>query len=195
MCSEKGQTLLELVVVVAVSVIIVGALVFATIASLRNAQFSKNQALATKLAQEGIERVRIGRDRNICINNMTGFTPPVNSWNGESSNTGCPGPGAIWSYHISGDCDRPDLTPPALCVFNIGPSGQLTLIISGFQPTASNPLPSGAETPSGSTAFKRVILLSDKDDFGNQKEITAVVAWTDFSGYHESRITTVLRRI
>jgi DNA-binding NarL/FixJ family response regulator len=41
-----------------VAIIVVGALTFATIASLRNAQFSQNQAQATKLAQEGLEKVK-----------------------------------------------------------------------------------------------------------------------------------------
>ncbi len=62
--NEKGQTLMELIVVSSVSIIIIGALVFATISSLRNAQFAKNQAQATKLAQDGIEKVRSLRDRN-----------------------------------------------------------------------------------------------------------------------------------
>lgn len=64
MLTEKGQTLLELVVVVTVIVFVVAALTFATIASLRNANFAQNQAQATKLAQEGLETVRSLRDRD-----------------------------------------------------------------------------------------------------------------------------------
>lgn len=63
-CRQAGQSLIELIVVISVVAMVVGSLVFATIASLRNAQFSKNQSLATKLAQEGIEKVRSIRDRN-----------------------------------------------------------------------------------------------------------------------------------
>ncbi len=70
--SERGQSLIELVVVVAVIVIIVGALVFATIASLRNSDLAKNQAQATKLAQEGLEKVRSLRDRNGSVQYQTG---------------------------------------------------------------------------------------------------------------------------
>lgn len=64
MSSEKGQTLLELVVAITVAVLVLGSLVFATITSLRNAQLAKNQAQATKLAQEGLEDIRTLRDRN-----------------------------------------------------------------------------------------------------------------------------------
>src|SRR3989338_7550054 len=108
---DKGQTLLELVVVMGVSVLVIGALVFATISSLRNAQFSKNQTLATKLAQERIERVRTARDRNHIIT-ISGVTA-INSWDGNSSST-CAGNALIkedslWCYQIPGDCDNPGI--------------------------------------------------------------------------------------
>ncbi len=64
MRSDRGQSLMELVVVIAVIIIVVSALTFATIASLRNASFSQNQAQATKLAQEGVEKLRSLRDRD-----------------------------------------------------------------------------------------------------------------------------------
>src|SRR5688500_13500203 len=75
---QRGGSLLELVVVVAVGVLVVAALSFATISSLRNSQLAKNQAQATKLAQEGIERVRAMRDRNDDI------TIGSNNWNWQS---------------------------------------------------------------------------------------------------------------
>lgn len=67
MLNEKGQTLLELIVAIAVAVLVLGSLVFATITSLRNAQLAKNQAQATKLAQEGLEKVRTIRDRDSTV--------------------------------------------------------------------------------------------------------------------------------
>lgn len=65
MCiKEKGQTLIELIVVMAVGIVIITALTFAAIYTLRNANFAKNQAQATKLAQGGMETVRSIRDRD-----------------------------------------------------------------------------------------------------------------------------------
>ncbi|KKQ78266.1 MAG: hypothetical protein US99_C0027G0005 [Candidatus Daviesbacteria bacterium GW2011_GWF2_38_6] len=64
MLTNKGQTLIEVIVVAMVGILVVTALTFAVIFSLRNASFAKNQSQATKLAQEGIERVRGLRDRN-----------------------------------------------------------------------------------------------------------------------------------
>lgn len=177
MLSSKGQTLLELVVVISVCVLVVGALVFATIASLRNAQFAKNQAQATKLAQEGIERVRVGRDRNQCINNLD---PGVQSWNGNSSNTACSGAGSIWGYQITDNCGSSSL--PTYCYLKVLPDG--TLNYAGV----SKDIPANAEVIP--PAFKRAVIIAD--DSSNSKRVTVVVQWNDFSGSHQSRLTTIL---
>lgn len=194
MCSkrkrESGQSLMELVVVVAVIVVVVGALTFATIASLRNAQFSKNQAQATKLAQEGLERVRLSRDRNQPITH-SGALGNVVSWNGNTQ-----GQGKFWDYQINGNCGNVALAPPVYCFFNIDSSGKLSYLAAWGQNPASadqSALPSNAESI---PPFKRAVIVSDDSTtFQVQKKITVVVTWTDFSGYHESRLTTILRRI
>lgn len=190
--NQTGQTLMELIVVVAVSVIVVGALVFATIASLRNASFSKNQAQATKLAQEGIERVRAGRDRNQCISNLD---TNVHSWNSNSSNTNCPGSGSIWAYQITGSSNNcENLTVSSKCYFKVVDSnGSLTMIAYNFTPSTPIPFPLSAEPIA---PFQRAIILSDDPaTYQNQKTVTSIVRWTDFSGPHESKLTTILRRI
>ena len=185
MYSEKGQSLIELVVVVAVLVIVITALTFATIGSLRNAQFSKNQVQATKLAQEGLEWARVGRDRNQCIINLD---TSVNSWNGSVS---CPGSsGAVWSYPITGtssNCEN--LTTSSKCYFKVDPSGSLNMV--GYSQTIFPQLFAESIQP----IFRRVITLSDDASFASQKTVTAIVTWTDFSGPHESRLTTILRKI
>ena len=65
---EKGQSLIEVMIAVTVGILVVTALTFATIFSLRNANFAKSSAQATKLAQEGIEKVRTLRDRDGAVN-------------------------------------------------------------------------------------------------------------------------------
>ena len=188
---EAGQTLLELIIVVSVSVIIIGALVFATISSLRNAQFSKNQSQATKLAQAGIEQVRIGRDRNQCVN-ILGTS--VNSWNGNSSNQSCPGAGSVWGYQITGiagNCEN--TTVPSKCYFRVDSTGSLS--VNGFS-RASFPDDVAEGIPAVSPVFRRVIVLSDDaTTYGSQKTVTAIVKWVDFSGSHQSQLTTILRNL
>src|SRR5689334_17998405 len=92
--NQKGQTLLELIVVMAVSVIITGALVFAIISSLRNAQFAKNQAQATKLAQEEIEKVRSLRDRRTTFPAYQMGNRTIDSWADQD----------FWDVQISQNC-------------------------------------------------------------------------------------------
>ncbi len=186
MKSEGGQTLLELVVVVAVSVLVVGALVFTVIASLRNAGFAKNQAQATKLAQEGIELVRTGRDRDVSIFSLPASPdcPALDTWNGTGSS------GSIWGCKIYNTCGS-----GGNCYLNVDDTGSnagaLTYITT-YTPTPTQELPLGAENI---PPFKRAVMISDdQSTFSSQKTVTVIVTWSDFSGEHQSRLTTILRK-
>lgn len=180
---EKGQTLLELIVVITVSAIIIGALVFATISSLRNTQLSKNQAQATKLAQEAIEKVRSGRDRGSPIaGSFTIGGASIDSWQDPD----------LWSNQINGNCGNNTFVPPTFCYFKFNSSGAFQYLIS------DRDIPSSAEDPLGDGKFKRVVILSDEaanNLYQVQKNVTVIVRWHDFSGDHDSRLTTILRKI
>ena len=59
---EKGQSLIEVLVALALVVLVILALIAVTTISVRNATFAKNQSLATNYAQEAIEGARELRD-------------------------------------------------------------------------------------------------------------------------------------
>lgn len=61
---EKGQSLVEVLIALAVILVVVLALVVAVTYSIRNAAFGRNQALATKYAQENLERIRAYKEQN-----------------------------------------------------------------------------------------------------------------------------------
>lgn len=61
---SKGQTLVETIIALAVATLIVSALVVGATVSIKNARLAKDQSLATKYAQEAIERARSYRDQN-----------------------------------------------------------------------------------------------------------------------------------
>jgi type II secretory pathway pseudopilin PulG len=65
--TQKGQTLIEAIVAIGVAVLVMSGLVVAVISAVKNAQFAKNQSLATKYALEGMELVRQDRDTNWAI--------------------------------------------------------------------------------------------------------------------------------
>ncbi len=197
--TERGQSLIELIVVITVTVLIVGALTFATISALRNAQFATNQAQATKLAQDGIEKVRIGRDRNQCIKNLDSLGTQVNSWDGNNSSIDCNNlSGSIWDYRIGGGhCGDSDIqgSSPTYCYFNIKNDGILEYLTS-YSPKKDMKYPPNVEEVGSS--FKRMVILSDyseNDSFKTQKTVTVIVAWNDFSGFHESKLTTILGKL
>lgn len=62
--AEQGQTLVEVMIALGAAILIITSLVAGVATAVRNTRFSKNQALATKYAQEGMEEVRIYRDQN-----------------------------------------------------------------------------------------------------------------------------------
>lgn len=61
--SQRGQTLIEILIALAVVVLVLVAVVSRVVESVRNANFARNQLLATRFAQEGIEWTRSQRDR------------------------------------------------------------------------------------------------------------------------------------
>lgn len=170
---QQGQSLMELIVVITVVVFVVGALTFATIASLRNAAFAQNQAQATKLAQEGIEKVRSVRDRDSLIRTDIDYSSssPLRNINKFSELYSVELAHAICNT-VAGD------TP---CYFRFD-SGILTKVTNvDFETTGS---------------LKRQILIGDQtSSTDTQKTVTVIVQWTDFSGPHESKLTTILRKL
>ncbi len=62
MIRKNGQSLIEVIVAMAVAIIITSGLLVAVIVAVRNSQFAKNQVQATKFAQEGMENARQERD-------------------------------------------------------------------------------------------------------------------------------------
>lgn len=176
---NKGQSLIEVIVAVTVGVLIVGALTFAVLFSLRNAKFSQNQNQATKLAQEGIERVRAERDRSSQMINAFPTPPYSRSWGSQD----------FWNYKISGDCSNGILF--TFSSDNIG-GGMSYLACSN----PNNYFDAHPETDTGTNPFQRGIIVNDDaGTYASQKKATVIVIWRDATGSHESRLTTILRKL
>lgn len=196
MGNEKGQSLAEVIVAATVGILVVSALTFATIFSLRNANYAKTAAQATKLAQEGIERVRTGRDRNQIISGLTGSS--VVSWNGNGGSAACLARSdvqsdSIWCYPITGGCDNPlPSGDDGKCYFVVDANGALDN--RGYDLTSFPTRPE--DIPSSNQVFQRVVLLSDDStSYSTQKKVTVIVRWTDFAGIRESKLVTILRKL
>lgn len=74
MKEQAGQTLIEVLVGLSAAVVVIAAITSAALTSLNNAQYSRDQNLATQYAQQGMELVRNMRDLDIASVSAT-FLP------------------------------------------------------------------------------------------------------------------------
>lgn len=179
--SGKGQSLMELVVGVSLITIVVGAVAVITTYGLRNSQFSKNQAQATKLAQENIEKVRTIKSSNygICFIGL----PACSSWEavwtlGTESyskfETDCAATGCKFSLLLSG-CTIPGDGSPQVCLQQLSATANPVNLQEGFT---------------------YEILISNEPEVGaSQKRVTSRVFWTDTTGDHSSDLVTVFSKL
>lgn len=176
---QTGQTLIELIISIALILIIITGVTILTVQGLQNSQFSRNQVQATKLAQEGIEKIRTIRDNN--------FT--VCGWVGNATQ---PAPNGLWGAN----CPVPGcryLIYPSESVCDTGATSSLWI----------NYMPNTAITETlniSGVVFKRSVLVTNATDLTgasntNVKNIDVIVSWTDSSGTHESKVSTQLSRI
>lgn len=183
---QSGQSLLEVVVVIAVGIIVVSALVFATIASIRNAQFAKNQALATKLAQEGIEKIKTIRDLDVAGSVEFAYR------NG-SATISTVKFSDLWGLELNQSCNTAATSEVKIpCYFTLvsAPLVQGSTKIMGTNNNADT-----FEVLNAGMFRRQVQIKDEHSSFTNEKNITVIVRWTDFSGNHESKLTTILRKI
>ncbi|MEX0616787.1 MAG: prepilin-type N-terminal cleavage/methylation domain-containing protein [Candidatus Woykebacteria bacterium] len=130
--SKKGQTLIEVLIALAVGAIFITAILGLATRSNRNANFARNQEQASKLGQQGIEIVRnikalndpraiIPRKDGAPCNQLTNFNglfecdlpdtpcgshcddPPLTNFVSTSDNYVNPSYGLRYAFHVSGD--------------------------------------------------------------------------------------------
>lgn len=70
-CSKNGQSLVEVLVSLSIATLVLSAITVGVVYSLRNAQFSKNQNLASQYASEGMEIIRQIRDDKSTLASFT----------------------------------------------------------------------------------------------------------------------------
>lgn len=126
----KGQTLIEVLLALGTAVVVLSATVVAVLSALNNAQFSKNQNIATQYAQEGMEVMRNMRNSNwtlfssyasdqYCLNqnstDLSGRNRTIQGCAGGSSTNGQNV--GIYARQVdieanSSDCSAPTPPPP-----------------------------------------------------------------------------------
>ena len=159
---QKGQSLLELAIFIGIILVMTTGLVINVINGLRDSQTSQNQLQATKLAQEGLDQVKVIKDRN-CAVNLSGIATPY-----------------LWL----------DSTPPVIW-------DQTSIDSRIFKPTLDrfgncrlDQFTSGESIP-GSIFLREINLQGASSE---QKTVVSTVSWTDATGAHLSKLSTILIR-
>lgn len=174
--SVQGQSLIEVIIASAAGILIVAALVFTTLFSLRNANFAKTSAQATKLAQEGIEKVRTIRNRDVLGSVYFTACPPEPESCSPSNGGDVPTASKfsdLWVIKMRDSCDP--------CYFILNNN-----VLNQSVPTGFDDLGNG---------LKRQVQISDDANYDIQKTITVIVQWSDATGPHESKLVTILRKL
>lgn len=182
---EDGQSMIEVIVVLGVTVIVVLALVIAVLTGLKNNQFAQNQSKATKYAQEAIDKIRVIRDRDSWVYFNDTTLPDPCSISGTRSR--CPF-GVVWGYRLSDLMANPcanDSDTPLGCKF--------------FVKVDVNELYLDEVQDDLGEGFSREIIIADDPDplnsrYTQEKNVIVKVKWLDSSGEHQSNIQTQLTK-
>lgn len=159
---QKGQSILEIIITLSVLSLVLGGLVIVVVNGLKNSQFSKNQSIATKLAEEGLDTVRSMKSKEQC---SVMFGATAYYWINK------PSAQLIWSQAQFS-------APLAPTTYNLDPTScNLNISTPELIPNNSN--------------FKRQITL-EKDGSSNRLKVTSIVSWNDISGPHQSKLFTIL---
>lgn len=176
---QQGQSLIELVISLALILIVITGVSILTVNGLKNSQFSRNQVQATKLAQEGVEKMRTIRDNSFTIcghATQSNIIVPNGLWGAS-----CPSPG----------CRYLIMPTAAMCGGVVTSSLWINYTSS---PTIFENISNGGVT------FQRIITVTNGTDLSgaanvNIKSVNVTVTWKDSSGAHNSNVETVLSRI
>ena len=185
----QGQSLIEVLIAVAVGTVIITSLLGLATRANRNANFARAQGQASKLAQQGLEIVR-----NIeTLNKDNAITLPVI----------CADPSNNWTALYSNNCNLADPTR-----FRLVPP-----------PDASCPITSWCLEATTETEaitydnfnFKRTVEISDTTgvsachtvgppvgndfDHTDSKQVTVEVVWEDPTGSHETKASTCINNL
>jgi Tfp pilus assembly protein PilV len=168
--TEKGQSLVEVVIALGIAITIVIAFTNATLSSVRNSQFAKDQNQATKHVQESLEIIRAIRDQDSTV----GGSP----WS------------ALWTTNLSGaNSGNSAYTGKCYTLDKTGVSYSFTMSEAGGSGSCSDTNDAVIDTQ-----FKRKINISNDTTSIDKKLIRVRVYWTDAKGTHSSDISTYLTK-
>lgn len=168
---RAGQTLIEVLIAFAVTVLIGVGLVSAGLSTQRAAASARNEAQATKLAQEYIERVRVMRDSR-------GWDDFKSSGLGDSNgnfDVTTPDPNVISTWVFANSWSN---SAPTYCLGNLGGSSPLE----------------GKSVKAGNTEFCRKVRVTNNSSTALGISVAVEVGWKEGENIKSSKAETVISR-
>lgn len=174
---QKGESLVEITIAIGVILLVLGALTITILVGLKNSQFAQNSLQATKLAQAGMENIKLFRNRNIPIC-VTEGPPPIDNY--------------YW--------DDRDLVNQPVLWDESGWNGEVKFFFQaneddecGLSDSASYEQAEGLIE----SKFKRLVNITyvpddDLDVYTNKIKFEVEVSWEDSGGEHKSELVTIL---
>lgn len=166
--NQKGQSLLEITISLGLILIVVTALTITTVNGIKNSQLSQNQLQATKLAQEGLEKVRQIRELNCPVRLSDSGSWTEYKWYGFD-------PLLIWDKALG-------LTGKDFRFNTLNETPSCALSESSADSSLNDP-----------KFIRKINLITDTS--ARTVKVTSSVSWTDFSGDHKTELTTILSDI
>lgn len=166
----KGQTLIEVLIALSIAVVIVTAVAVSVLSALNNAQFTKNQNMATQYVQEGMEIVRNIRNSNWdSFKNLSGaYCLDKNSADliakvpqDMNFENGCPHPGVppqnldIFARQVNIEYAPVPSTAPAPCSNS---ERKVTVLVSWASGKCTNPSDVYCHSAKVSSCFNDVVV-------------------------------------
>lgn len=161
--NERGQSLLEIAVSLGLVALIITILTITTLNGLRNSQFAKNQVLASSYAQQGVELIKVMRQKD-CVIKLTNTTQTY-KWFDDNGD-----PLLVWTS-----------TDPAFSPTDQNNNYFIANTSSTNCELVQNNLGELLEDGLFSRRTKLEIVSA------GVMRVTVIVNWTDFSGQHEAK--------
>ncbi len=187
--NQKGQTLIEVLVAIAIGTLVVTAILGLATRSTRNANFARTSEQATKLSQQGLEIVRNIRD--VDADDSIDLFAPVSKWS-EIYNQDLIDSAAPFGTEfklLSPDCG----TTPVSASWCLSDNTALPeTITNDNQNFIRRVFIADTARPGGVSDCHTA---DNNFDEGDSKQVTVVVEWTDPVGSHEAKVVTCLNNI
>lgn len=194
---QKGQTLIEAIIAIAIGTLIIAAILGLATRSNRNANFARSSTQASKLSQQGLEIIRnieTVNEANSIFGLIPGCVPACVQWSElYGVDLGVPGDTGTYGdefrlWQPGGSC-----TSSTWCLE--GSPATSETITNDNQNFTRRVFIADTSTTSVPVGVSNCHTADNGFGYGDSKQVTVVVEWTDPVGAHEAVVTSCINNL